>query len=90
MLLIDERIHEGYERRATGNGWVEKRGTYFDFRLGQDLEGGGKACEKIAEVVMTDEGVTGSSSVHRVYSLALFGFRVRGGVGLRRTSSVFV
>ena len=33
MALIDERIHgEGYERRATGNGWSEKERTYFEFR----------------------------------------------------------
>ena len=66
MALIDKRIHEGYERRATANGWSEKKGTYFEFRLGQDLQGR-TAQDKIAEVV-TEEGIIGSSSVHRIYS----------------------
>ena len=66
MALIDERVHEGYETRATANEWPEKKGIYFDFRLGQDLEGR-MAHDKIAEVV-TEKGITGSSSVHRVYS----------------------
>ena len=47
MGLIDEKIEEGYQRRATENGWKEKKGVWFDFRIGGDFEkgrvGGGDA-----------------------------------------------
>lgn len=77
MGLIDERIKEGYQRRATENGWKEKKGVWFDFRVGVDYEEGRELMEGIQRpsgkdggrefaTVECREGEVGNSCVHRV------------------------
>ena len=62
MTLIDPAITKGYNKRATHNAWDSKRTTWFDFRLGQDIKGVGKAGDAVAEVKAKD---VGQSSIHR-------------------------
>jgi salicylate hydroxylase len=70
MSLIDPAISEGYDRRATTNGWPEKLKTWFDFRIGQENwegEAPGKVGQHVANVLASD-GI-GQSSVHRAHFL---------------------
>ena len=62
MTLIDPAITKGYNKRATHNAWDSKKTTWFDFRLGQDMKGVGKAGDAVAEVKAKD---VGQSSIHR-------------------------
>jgi len=66
MSLIDSAITKGYNERATSNAWDEKKTTWFDFRLGQDVKGVGKAGEQIVEIKV---GEVGQSSIHRAVFL---------------------
>lgn len=65
MSLIDPKIREGYDKRATSNAYREKKAVFFDFHAGMDC-GIGKAGEKVATV---NTGDVGSSSIHRAHFL---------------------
>ena len=62
MTLVDPAITEGYNKRATPNAWGSKKTTWFDFRLGQDVKGVGKAGDPVVEVKALE---VGQSSIHR-------------------------
>lgn len=66
MSLIDSAITKGFNERATSNAWDEKKTTWFDFRLGQDVKGVGKAGEQNVEIKV---GEVGQSSIHRAVFL---------------------
>lgn len=63
MSLVDPAVRAGYDKRATSNGWVEKKETWFDFRHGMRDD---KVGSHIAGVVASG---TGQSSVHRAHFL---------------------
>ena len=65
MSLIDPKIREGYDKRATSNAYSEKKEVWFDFHAGMDC-GLGKAGEKVATVNARD---IGNSSIHRAHFL---------------------
>ena len=69
MNLIDEKIRHGYNKRATFNGYPDKRAVFFDFRWGQDGQGknaGAKAGDLIDEVRDIEVGLNG---IHRAHFL---------------------
>ena len=69
LTLIDEKVRHGYNKRATFNGYPDKRAVYFDFRWGQDGQGrnaGAKAGDLIDEVKDIDIGV---NCIHRAHFL---------------------
>ena len=69
MTLIDEKIRHGYNKRATFNGYPEKRAVYFDFRWGMDGQGknaGAKSGDLIDEVKDIEVGLNG---IHRAHFL---------------------
>ena len=70
MSLISPDIRKGYEKRATTNAFLEKKGTWFDFYAGMDCAIG-KAGEKICEVkaVGRNGEEVGQSSIHRAHFL---------------------
>jgi len=64
MALISPAIWEGYQTRASFNGWPEKQNVWFDFSVGEKGENEGK---RIIEVTMPDK-VT-QSTAHRAHFL---------------------
>ena len=65
MSLIDPKIKQRYDERATSNGYKEKKAVWLEFRSGVDC-GIGKAGEKIATI---HAGDVGTSSIHRAQFL---------------------
>lgn len=65
MSLIDPKIKEGYGKRATSNGYEEKKAVWFDFHAGMDC-GIGKAGEKVGTVIAADPG---NGCIHRAHFL---------------------
>lgn len=68
MGLICPSIRAAYNSIATQNTDPKKRGTWFDFRLGQDWRGGEKKAGEMVYELKTEGGGTegvGQSSVHR-------------------------
>ena len=72
MSLIDPDIKKGYDRRATGNAFDEKKKLWFDFNLGmrahawKGVQAPGDDGQRIAQVVACE---VGQSSVHRAHFL---------------------
>ncbi|KAI9810361.1 MAG: hypothetical protein M1827_006328 [Pycnora praestabilis] len=63
MSKIDPAIKEGYDKRATVNGWPEKREVWFDFRHGEEGT-------HVGELIHTVKaGKSGNSTVHRAHFL---------------------
>ena len=62
MTMIDPAITKGYNTRATSNGWEDKKTTWFDFRLGQNMKDVGKAGDEVVEI---KAGKTGQSGIRR-------------------------
>ena len=65
MNLIDPKIRQAYDKRATSNASKEKQAVWFDFHAGMDC-GIGKAGEKVATL---NAGDVGNSSIHRAHFL---------------------
>lgn len=64
MSLISPAIWEGYQTRASFNGWPSKQNIWFDFSVGESGPNEGK---QIAEIEMQD-GMT-QSTCHRAHFL---------------------
>ena len=67
MSLIDPKIRQGYDRRSTSNGWLEKKDVWFDYRLGMDHKDGKRKAGDWFHATIAP-GV-GQSSVHRAHFL---------------------
>ncbi|TKA61886.1 hypothetical protein B0A49_11478 [Cryomyces minteri] len=65
MSLIDPAIKSGFDKRATNNGFDEKRKYWFDFRYGEE-----KGSEdRVGKLIYELESPAGQSSVHRAHFL---------------------
>jgi salicylate hydroxylase len=72
MRLLSPSIEDAYKRRATSNGWHEKRRNWFEFRIGmkedgwKDMKAPGREGQRIAQTLA---GEVGQCSVHRAHFL---------------------
>jgi len=71
MALIDPRIKEGFDRRATYNQWESKRNFWFDFRYGEEKRGfkEGETESRVGKLIHQLKCPTGQASVHRAHFL---------------------